>query len=62
MADAKRGESLGGMAHGRPVGLAAHDDGDVGTLVVQRKSPGNGRGLVQFARYRKNLGKPRIRR
>ena len=26
--DAERVERLGGVAHGRPVGLAAHDDGD----------------------------------
>ena len=28
MGDAERIERRGGMAHGRPVGLAAHDDGD----------------------------------
>ena len=28
VADAKRLERLGGAAHDRPIGLAAHDDGD----------------------------------
>ena len=39
MRHAERIERLGGMAHRRPVGLAAHDDRDVGALVDQSLSP-----------------------
>ena len=33
--DAQRFQRFGGVAHGRPVGLAAHDDGDVGALMAK---------------------------
>ena len=38
--DAERVQRLGGVAHRRPVGLAAHDDGDVGALAPKCLAPG----------------------
>src|SRR3981189_2804130 len=43
--DAERGQRVGGVAHGLPVGLASHDDGDRGGHLVNsfRESKSIGR-------------------
>src|SRR5438045_3095123 len=53
--DAKGGERLGGMAHGRPVRLASHDDGDGGGHTVNsfRESKNIGRKYMIGPRFGK---------
>ncbi|TIW15082.1 MAG: hypothetical protein E5V65_19225, partial [Mesorhizobium sp.] len=55
MRDAQRIQRFGRLAHRRPVGLAAHDDGDDGTLIGQGfRSRRQRRALAEFADSRKD--------
>ena len=56
--DAERGQGIGGMAHGVPVRLASHDDGDWGGHTVNsfRESKNIGR-IIRSAQGSARRGK-----